>query len=214
MNTDGMKVARMTRPERKARTRDELLAAAGAVFMRRGFHGASLEEIADEAGYTKGAVYSNFADKDALFVAVLEARYERRVEIYTQMILEQDADLDDALLAVTRFMADADTREPAWLPLLAEFVSHASRHDRTRREYLRVREGFLQTIAGVIAALGTRHGVTFRVSPLEAARASSVLLRGVSAERLLDPELVSADLFVELHTALLRGLIVREAGAS
>ena len=51
---------RLSREERKARTRVDLLAAARTVFLRRGFHGATLDEIAEEAGYTKGAVYSNF----------------------------------------------------------------------------------------------------------------------------------------------------------
>ena len=52
------------------------------MFVRRGFHGASLDEIAEEAGYTKGAVYSNFAGKDDLYLALLEAHYERRVAAY------------------------------------------------------------------------------------------------------------------------------------
>ena len=61
---------RLSRQDRKERTRADLVAAAREVFMRRGFHGASLEEISDHAGYTKGAVYSNFAGKDELFLAV------------------------------------------------------------------------------------------------------------------------------------------------
>jgi AcrR family transcriptional regulator len=201
-----MATTRISRSERKARTREELLVAARKVFMRRGFHGASLEEIADEAGYTKGAVYSNFVDKDALFLAVLEAHYDDHVGVYAQMILEEAEDLDAAFVAVSRFMAAADEREPTWLPLLGEFVAHASRQERLRREYLRIREGFLDGVATIIEALVERHAVTLRVTPIEAARASSVLLRGISAERLLDPELVSPELFVELHTALLRGL--------
>lgn len=204
-----MVTTRISRAERKARTRDELLAAARKVFLRHGFYGATLEEIAEEAGYTKGAVYSNFVDKDALFLAVLEAHYARRVDVYARVVLDQ-AELDHAFVAVSRFLADADAGEPRWLPLLSEFVAHASRQDGLRRDYIRVRERFLAAIAGIVESLAERHGVSFRVSPHEMARASSVLARGISAERLADPELVSPDLFVELHTALLRGLVVRE----
>ncbi|MET0831731.1 MAG: helix-turn-helix domain-containing protein, partial [Acidimicrobiia bacterium] len=66
-----MTATRATRVERKAQTRSDLLTAARRVFLRSGFHGASVEEIAEEAGYTKGAVYSNFEDKAALYLAVL-----------------------------------------------------------------------------------------------------------------------------------------------
>ncbi len=71
-----------------------------------------------------------------------------------------------------------------------------------------VRERFLAAIADVIAALCERHGLALRVPPLEAARASSVLARGYSAERRLDPDAVSSDMFVELHAAFMRGLTV------
>lgn len=210
MNTDGIKLAttRITRSERKARTRLELLASARRVFLRRGFHGASLEEIADDAGYTKGAVYSNFADKDALYLAVLEEHYGQRIEAYESIILDED-DLDDAFLAVSRFMAESDARDPDWLPLLAEFVAHAAQHEPVRRDYARTRERFLDAIAEIIAALAARHAVSLRVSPREAARGSSVLARGLSAERRLDPEAMPPDLFVELHNSYLRGLVVR-----
>jgi AcrR family transcriptional regulator len=198
---------RLSRVERKARTRDELLAAARRVFLRRGFHGASLEEIAEEAGYTKGAVYSNFEGKDDLFLALLEAHYDARVEAYAGIMLDGD-DLETALRGVGRFMADADAREPDWLPLLSEFIAHASRDEALRQACVGTRERFLQAIAGIIEATEERYGIAYRVSPLEIARASSILARGFAAERRLDPGAVSPELFVELHTAFLRGLTV------
>jgi AcrR family transcriptional regulator len=63
---------RLTRAERREQIRADLVASARQVFLRRGFHQASLEEIALEAGWSKGAVFSNFAGKDELFLAVLE----------------------------------------------------------------------------------------------------------------------------------------------
>ena len=64
----------MTRAERRAQTRAALLDAAARVFVDRGFAGASVEAIAAEAGYTRGAFYSNFATKEELFVALLQER--------------------------------------------------------------------------------------------------------------------------------------------
>jgi AcrR family transcriptional regulator len=208
MNTSGIQMAtRVTRSERKARTREDLLVAARSIFLRHGFHSASLDEIADEAGYTKGAVYSNFAGKDALFLALLDSHYDRRIDAYVGLMLEEPT-FEDAIRAVGRFMVDADTRDPDWLPTLAEFVAHAARDEALRRAYVAVRERFLVAIADVIAALVERHGLTLRVPSLEAARASSVMARGYSAERQLDPDAVSPEAFVELHAAFMRGLTV------
>ena len=202
-----MAAVRTTRIERKEQTRAELIAAARAVFLRRGFHGASLDDIAEEAGYTKGAVYSNFAGKDDLFLAVLDAHYGNRVEAYVQIMVEGET-FEEAIRTVSRFMIDLDVREPDWLATLAEFVAHAARDEPLRRSYVRVRERFLVAIAGVIQVLVERHGLALRVPPLEAARASSVLIRGYSAERRLDPDAVSSELFIELHGAFMRGLTV------
>jgi AcrR family transcriptional regulator len=202
-----MATTRVTRSERKAQTREELLAAARTVFLRRGFHGATLEEIADDAGYTKGAVYSNFAGKDDLYLALLGAHYEGRVAAYAEMLLDQPT-FDAANRAVGGFMAEADARDPDWLPTLAEFVAHAARDESLRRAYVRTRERFLAAIADVIQTLCDRHGLDLLVPPREAARASSMLARGYSAERRLDPDAMSSESFVELHAAFMRGLTV------
>ena len=202
--------ARLTRPEKKERTRADLLAAARTVFLRRGFHGASLDEIAEEAGYTKGAVYSNFADKDALYLAVVDAHYEGRIESYAEIMQREPQSIEDAYRIVSRFMVEADTREPNWLPTLAEFVAHAAQDDDLRRAYAHTRARFLAAVADIIDELTTRFGVRLRLSSLEAARASSVLARGYSAERRIDPDAVTPDVFVEVHTAFMRGLTVQK----
>src|SRR6187399_1806646 len=70
---------RMTRAERQQRTREEVLAAADRLFVERGFHATSVDEIAHAAGYTKGAVYSNFAAKEDVLFAVYERRMDRAI---------------------------------------------------------------------------------------------------------------------------------------
>ena len=70
----------LTQERRRQLTREHLLAAAAQVFAERGFHGATLDEVARVAGFTKGAVYSNFASKDDLFLALFKANYEREME--------------------------------------------------------------------------------------------------------------------------------------
>ena len=69
----------LTRKERQAQTRRELIAAAARVFARRGYHKATIEEIAAEAGMTSGAVYSNFEGKEELFLAIADDQVASRV---------------------------------------------------------------------------------------------------------------------------------------
>src|SRR5271165_4839786 len=67
-----MQTARMTREQSRANTRERLMRAARSVFARSGFHGAAVEEIASEAGFSTGALYSNFNGKEDLFLALME----------------------------------------------------------------------------------------------------------------------------------------------
>src|SRR4051794_38510346 len=122
---------RMTRAERSEQTRGELLDAARAVFLRRGFHGASLDEISAEAGYTTGAVYSRFGGKDELFLAVMDEHLARRTRLYTEAALAAE-DFESAQRAVMRAAIVAGREEPGWTPLLMEFWTHAARRDKLR----------------------------------------------------------------------------------
>ena len=191
----------------RSQTRRQILDAAFAVFSERGIAASSLTEVAAAAGLTKGAVYSNFAGKDDLYLALLDAHYEGRVTAYASMLLDHTT-FEEATRAVGRFMVDADARDPDWLPTLAEFVAHAARDETLRLAYVRIRERFLVAIADVIETLCEKHGLALLVPPLEAARASSLLARGYSAERRLDPDAVSPEMFVELHAGFMRGLTV------
>jgi AcrR family transcriptional regulator len=196
---------RLTRAERKERTRAELIDAAREVFLREGFHQASLDAIAEEAGYTKGAVYSNFEGKDELFLAVLDARYVQRVRDYEEAVLDQPR-LDEAYRAVSRFMFEEDRREPRWAPLLLEFWAHASRRDDLRDAVVAGRGHFIEGVTDLIERLVERHGATLRVPAVQVARASGGLMRGVGIEWLLDPRTVSREQFEEMHCALMMGL--------
>src|SRR3954471_17194478 len=108
---------RMTRAERAEQTRAELIAAARTVFLRRGFHGASLDEISAEAGYTTGAVYSRFGGKDELFLAVMDDHLERRTRLYTDAALAAE-DFESAHRETVRAAIAVGRKEPGWTPLL------------------------------------------------------------------------------------------------
>src|SRR5881396_2434576 len=75
----------LTAERRRAMTRQHLLDAAAIVFTRNGFHGSTLDEVASTAGFTKGAVYSNFKSKDDLFLALLDERIERQFAVASEV---------------------------------------------------------------------------------------------------------------------------------
>jgi AcrR family transcriptional regulator len=202
---------RLTRIERRERTREDLVEAAREVFLRRGFHAASLDEIAEEAGYTKGAVYSNFRSKDELFVAVLDAHFAERVSAYSEFVLDQEQ-LEDSYRAVARFMYTTDEAEPRWTPLVLEFWPHAARSRELRLAIADQRRWFIEAITAIVAELAARHGVTYRIPVEDVVRGAGALARGVALERLLDPTSTSSEAFEEMLVAYMTGL-AREEGS-
>jgi len=198
--------SRLTRPERRERTRGDLLAAARTVFERHGFHRSSLDQIADEAGYTKGAVYSHFpGGKDELFLAVLDRHIDGRVPRYAEIILSQDS-FEASLRAIARHLVALGAKDPAWTPLLVEFWTHAS-HDADLRAAVQERnDRQTRAIAALIDDLAARHGVTYALPTVEVVRGSSALARGMGLERLVSPEAPLGATFEELFVAQMTGL--------
>src|SRR5438445_2150565 len=121
-----MPVERLTPEKRRAMTRDHLLDAAAEVFAERGFHGATLDQVADAAGFSKGAVYSNFASKEDLFFALIERQGESILRDYAEVAEPRDV----AALADVYLRRDADlTKEWA---LVTEFDLYALRKPDVR----------------------------------------------------------------------------------
>ncbi len=119
------------RDEQRALTRRRLLDAGEAVFARSSFHGASVEEIAREAGATTGALYSNFASKEELFLALFEERIAADVSDYSEIVAagatieEQSRGVADRWMALLR-------ERPDYFPLLIEFWAYGIRKPQLR----------------------------------------------------------------------------------
>ena len=125
-------MARLTRAQRRQQTRARLLDAAGQVFARRGFHAATVDEVADAAGYTKGAVYSNFANKDELFLALLDQRVAAQLQqLQALYAIDSSHELAAALRGRTEqgFAAARD-----FGVLMVEFSLYAMRNPAAQAE--------------------------------------------------------------------------------
>lgn len=118
---------RNRRDEQRERTREELLDAAGFVFAKHGYHGASVDQVAEAAGFTKGAVYSNFRSKQDLFLELLERQVDRSVEALERVIDEVAP--EDRATAFADRVASLPILESEWFLLEAEFLLYAARND-------------------------------------------------------------------------------------
>src|SRR4051812_17686336 len=124
--------ARLSREEKKAMTRTKLLDAAATVFARKGFAGASLDDVAEEAGLTKGAVYSNFANKDELISTLLDERLDRPQERITELVDRTQPPEVQAQQAATIFMSMVEREREAHL-LGVEFMAYLARNPNEAR---------------------------------------------------------------------------------
>src|SRR4051812_38307881 len=197
---------RMTRAERSEQTRGELIDAARTVFLRRGFHGASLDEISAEAGYTTGAVYSRFGGKDELFLAVLDDHIESRMRLWTEAAFAAPT-FEAAGRELVRASVVAGDEEPGWTPLLMEFWTHAARRDELREAVVARNDRQLDAVTALHEELAAKHGATFLRPPREILRAVTAMSRGFGLERRIAPDERLESVFEEFAVALMRASI-------
>jgi AcrR family transcriptional regulator len=206
---------RLTRKEQQAATRDRLLRSAAKVFARRGFQAASLDEIAADAGFTKGAVYANFDSKEDLFLAMLDERFAgRRAAI--ERIAATGEDPEAQLREGGGEFAAYVTADPEWQRLYAEMVAHASRDERFREALVARERELREVIAGAYARRAEELGYEAPVPFDQIAWMVFAMGNGFALEKLLEPDAVPDDLFAQMLTIFLAGLgaMVDEAEAA
>jgi AcrR family transcriptional regulator len=202
-----------TRKQRQERTRVELIKAAGRVFARRGYHGASVEEIAAEAGYTTGAVYSNFKGKEELFIALNEHELEKRLADYRAVVDAIDSPQGVEQAASERF-GDFIHDDPDWPLLFFEFWAYGARNQALRGEFVKQRTAEVKIIAEAIESQTAAAGVTLPLPTEQVAIGIGALINGLAFERVLDPDSVPDDLFGLIVSRLIVGLLTDLPDAS
>jgi AcrR family transcriptional regulator len=197
---------RLTRTERQAQTRADLLEAAARVFSRRGFAGASVEAIAAEAGYTRGAFYSNFSSKEELFAELLQ---QRVFATYRAWALES-ADprtRPSAREVGERAGALQADRDTSWLFVLwLELLAHAGRDGEFRKIAAEFWRHTRALGAAAVAAAYAEAGKTPPANPARLASAFIALDVGLAVQHWVDPEEAPLDLYPELFELLFEPL--------
>ncbi|WP_116046633.1 TetR/AcrR family transcriptional regulator [Amycolatopsis palatopharyngis] len=180
-------MARLTRAESQARTRQQLVDTARELFLRDGYSATSLEKVADVAGYSKGAVYSNFKNKDELCLAVLDTIHEQQAASMAESLVA--ADSMEGMLAAFQEWAERSIGDEAWTALEVEFATNARRDQHIRAE-LAKRD---RTIRDLISGLLTAHAERFDIPlPMPADDCATALLSlgiGLGVQRAIDPDI-------------------------
>jgi AcrR family transcriptional regulator len=184
LDTVGMRT-KLSREEQVERNRRLVLAAARRVFLARGYASATLDAIAEEAGFSKGVVYSQFASKADMFLALLEARIVERAE-QNERLAER---LDGAQLAtaVPDLALSLLRAEPEWMQLVLEFRLHAARVPELNRRYAELHERTIDGLASILARVHERAGTTPRYPVRVLAQLEMAISRGAFLEALSSP---------------------------
>jgi AcrR family transcriptional regulator len=198
------KVSKRTRPTRD-QTRARLLQAAGKVFAKHGYDGASLDDVAAAAGLTKGAVYSSFASKDELFYALMRERIGERLALVAAAT-DRQTTLEGATRAAGASLAELIFSHPDWQLLFIEFWARAVRDPSLRAELARHRRAARELIAQFLEQQATQLGVDLPAPADQLAVAVLALSNGIAIEQLADPDTVDPAVFGTTLRLLLSGL--------
>ena len=168
-----------------AATRAALLAAGRKVFARDGYHGASLDRVASEAGFTKGAVYASFDTKAALLLAIYEERAAERAETMAAAANDVQS-LEELRVRLLEGWRDGLERERDWALLRLEFWAHAARDPELRTRLRAAHVPVREALAGSLAAVAERSGERLNAEADEFATLVMALGNGLNLEAVLD----------------------------
>lgn len=200
------KGATRTQAERRAATRGDLLAAAEELIADRGFAAATLDAIADAAGVSKGALYHHFGSKDDLLLALLDARFQERIDAGTRVEPGAGEAAPARLIEEIPF----DRR---WNLLFLEFVVRAARDEDFRRALRKRIERLRQQSGEVIERYLEQQGITTELEPRQVALLVAALGNGLAIEALTAPEVSTDPIYVSGLTLMLEGAAAHSKSA-
>ncbi|HEY5262436.1 MAG TPA: TetR/AcrR family transcriptional regulator [Solirubrobacteraceae bacterium] len=202
-----------TRAERRQATRRDLLDAAEKLFNERGFAATSLDVLADAAGYTKGAVYSNFDCKEDVFFSV----YERRVERFLADVERAAAESQDGARTADEVMAGVIARREGgdgWLAVFLEFWTHVLRHPEHRERFAEIHVRVIDSAAARIRQFAADRQIELPIDARQLAIGTFALGNGLGLERLTAPDIVEPDLALQMQRLLRASLLAQTEGGS
>ncbi len=186
----------MTREQQRRQTRERLLGSALEVFEARGYVESSLEEIAERAGYTRKAVYSNFSGKGELLLEIVERRFQSHID-RIEALLDKAASTKGQTLDVGSMLADYLSQEQAWGKLFHEFCSVASRDEEIGSRFRACFRARKNALVHLVENEISSRGIELTVPAERLVMGVCALFAGLSLEKIIDPDEVDEALFAE-----------------
>ena len=199
----------LSRREKQQRTRSSLLQAAASVFCEHGLEGASIDQVAEEAGFTKGAFYANFKSKEELFLVMLDERFAQELERIDRALAGTEAPLEEARAAAADFIhfaGDAD-----WPRLYFQFAAHAARDEEFRQEFATRCNAMRDRVAKVFERWTANLRFELPLPLEQIAAMTHFMADGFLLDRLIDPEL-DEGLYATMLSVFFTGLAATAAG--
>lgn len=198
-------VSPKTRAERGAATRAALLRSASHAICELGMHGASIDLIAERAGYTKGAFYAHFSSKEQLFLTMLDQKFAADLERLEAAMAGGGEATDQARHAAGEFLHYV-YRDPEWPRLYQEFAAYAARNEDFRSQFAARQRDLRAGMADVFARWAASFGVKPHLDEHDVAAMTFFMADGFILSRIIDPEL-DERLYGEMVEVFTRGLL-------
>ena len=199
----------LSRAEKQEQTRESLLKAASKLFCRRGLEGTSIDQIAEAAGYTKGAFYANFKSKEELFLVMLDEKFAHELERIDQSLPGADDPDLEAREAAAEYIHFASGDE--WPRLYFGFAAHAARNEEFREELATRQRAMRDRLVSVYERWINHYGVDPPLPLADIAAMTYFMADGFLVDRLIEPGL-DEDLYPAMLAVFFRGLAAMAAG--
>ncbi len=196
-----MTSAKVSRAERQRQTRERLIEVASDMFLAVGYAGTSLDKVAVEAGFSKGAVYSNFAGKEELCMAVLDQIHAEKIRLVLE-VFSEDTSIEARLKNFVEW-SRSGLGEPQWTSLEVEFAAVARHNPWVASELVKRHREVRRLIAKLISATVDDAGLETTIPVEQVATAMLALGAGLGGLRSLDPK-INMDVFGDVLAGLVR----------
>lgn len=185
---------KLTQEERKKETRQLLLESAFETFAKLGFHGASVDKIAEHAGFSKGAVYAHFHTKEDLFLAIVEQQMNLYVQNIRQVI-EQQQSLSHFIETMDEYFDSVKPQTQTWSMLSMEFLLYAMREESARHKWSNMITETVEQISKSIESLLLKENYKSTLSAEEIAWTMLSLENGMSIFYYISQNHIPLDLY-------------------
>ena len=190
--------------ERTEITRARFIQSAEKIFARDGFEAAKLEEIATDAGYTRGAFYANFESKEDLFFALLEKEISHRIAALEKE-MAKFRDPEAKLKAMREFFL-SKTLDRRWSLLAMEFKLFAVRHPEVKQRLAAMHRRFVGPRVGMLEEVMKALGRELPVPAFAIGVSLATLGNSLMVEHMLDPALMPQSDVLQIMSNFFDGL--------